>query len=132
MTISRFFNSVFRTRTSGRSNGNSIIGGIVRYFSKKILFDFGLPQLQLRSKTTTSGGISGNSQRAESFESAKGEVGLDHYEVRSWGGWYRHITLAMFAHAYLTVVRARAVARSNADLEKKTRRHAPKRKNSYR
>jgi SRSO17 transposase len=67
----------------------------------------------------------------ESFESAKGEVGLDQYEVRSWGGWYRHITLAMFAHAYLTVVRARAVARSNAGYEKKTRRHAPKRKNSY-
>src|SRR5262249_37998768 len=68
----------------------------------------------------------------ESFESGKGDVGLDHYEVRSWGGWYRHITLAMFAHAYLTVVRERAVARSNAGLEKKTVRHAPKRKNSYR
>jgi SRSO17 transposase len=39
------------------------------------------------------------------FEAAKGEVGLDQYEVRSWVGWYRHITLAMLAHAYLTVVR---------------------------
>ena len=68
----------------------------------------------------------------ESFESAKGEVGLDHYEVRSWDGWYRHITLAMFAHAYLTVARARAVARSNAGTEKKARRHAPKLKNSSR
>jgi hypothetical protein len=29
------------------------------------------------------------------FEAAKSEVGLDHYEVRSWTGWYRHITLAM-------------------------------------
>lgn len=44
----------------------------------------------------------------ESFETAKGEVGLDHYEVRSWTGWYRHITLAMLAHAYLTVMRAKA------------------------
>jgi SRSO17 transposase len=44
----------------------------------------------------------------ESFQSAKGEVGLDQYEVRSWAGWYRHITLAMLAHAYLTVMRARA------------------------
>jgi SRSO17 transposase len=41
------------------------------------------------------------------FEAAKGEVGLDHYEVRSWTGWYRHITLAMWAYALLTVVRAR-------------------------
>lgn len=39
------------------------------------------------------------------FESAKGEVGLDEYEVRSWHGWHRHITLAMLAHAFLTVLR---------------------------
>ena len=46
----------------------------------------------------------------ESFETTKGEVGLDQYEVRSWTGWYRHITLALLAHAFLTVTRARAVA----------------------
>lgn len=40
----------------------------------------------------------------ECFEAAKGEVGLDQYEVRSWHGWYRHITLAMGAHAYLSVM----------------------------
>lgn len=43
------------------------------------------------------------------FEAAKSEVGLDHYEVRSWVGWHRHITLAMLAHAYLTVLRKAAV-----------------------
>jgi len=41
------------------------------------------------------------------FEAAKGEVGLDQYEVRSWTGWSRHMTLALFAQAVLTVVRAR-------------------------
>ena len=40
------------------------------------------------------------------FEEAKGEVGLSHYEVRSWHGWYRHITLALFAHAFLAALRA--------------------------
>jgi SRSO17 transposase len=40
------------------------------------------------------------------FEEAKGEVGLDQYEVRHWTGWYRHITLAMWAYALLTVLRA--------------------------
>jgi hypothetical protein len=36
--------------------------------------------------------VSGTSWTIESdFEAAKGEVGLDHYEVRSWTGWYRHI-----------------------------------------
>ena len=43
----------------------------------------------------------------ESLELAKGEVGLDQYEVRTFVGWYRHITLAMMALAYLAVVRAR-------------------------
>ena len=37
------------------------------------------------------------------FKLAKGQVGLDHYEVRSWRGWYRHITLALLALAALTV-----------------------------
>jgi SRSO17 transposase len=44
------------------------------------------------------------------FEAAKSEVGLDHYEVRSWTGWYRHMTLAMWALALLTVMRAGALA----------------------
>jgi SRSO17 transposase len=43
------------------------------------------------------------------FEQAKGEVGLDQYEVRSWVGWHRHITLAMFALAYLGAVRKGAI-----------------------
>jgi SRSO17 transposase len=42
----------------------------------------------------------------ESIQTAKGEVGLDHYEVRSWRAWYRHISLAQWAQAFLAVVRA--------------------------
>ncbi len=45
----------------------------------------------------------------ECFELAKDEVGLDQYEVRHWTGWYRHITLAMWALAFLTVTRAQAL-----------------------
>jgi SRSO17 transposase len=45
----------------------------------------------------------------ECFATAKGEVGLDQYEVRSWTGWHRHVTLSLLAHAYLTVVRAQAL-----------------------
>jgi SRSO17 transposase len=40
------------------------------------------------------------------FQMAKGECGLDHYEVRHWQGWYRHITLSMLALAVLAVLRA--------------------------
>ena len=42
------------------------------------------------------------------FETAKGVVGLDQYEVRSWTGWYRHITLACLAHALLSVIQVKA------------------------
>jgi SRSO17 transposase len=42
----------------------------------------------------------------DSFEAAKGEVGLDEYEVRKWDGWHRHITLCLLAHAYLVVLRS--------------------------
>jgi SRSO17 transposase len=42
----------------------------------------------------------------EGLEEAKGEVGLDQYEVRGYRAWYRHITLALLAHALLVVTRA--------------------------
>lgn len=41
-----------------------------------------------------------------SFAQAKGEVGLDQYQVRTWEGWYRHVTLALLAYAYLVTIRA--------------------------
>lgn len=47
----------------------------------------------------------------ECFQSAKGETGLDQYQVRRYDSWYRHITLAMLAHAFLTVTRAAAAKR---------------------
>lgn len=41
------------------------------------------------------------------FELAKGDCGLDEYEVRSWTGWHRHITLSLFALAVVAVIRSR-------------------------
>ncbi|RAX49206.1 IS701 family transposase [Arthrobacter sp. AQ5-05] len=43
----------------------------------------------------------------ETFQTSKGETGLDHYQVRQYTGWYRHITLSMFAHAFLSVIRSK-------------------------
>ena len=42
------------------------------------------------------------------FREAKGQTGLDHYEVRHWHSWHRHITLSMMAHAWLSSVRLKA------------------------
>src|SRR5438067_3973536 len=44
----------------------------------------------------------------EGYEQAKGEVGLDQYEVRTWRAWYRYVTLALLAYAALVVMRAQA------------------------
>jgi SRSO17 transposase len=44
----------------------------------------------------------------ECFELAKGDCGLDEYEVRSWTGWHRHTVLSLFALAVVAVIRARA------------------------
>ena len=48
----------------------------------------------------------------ECFEMAKGDCGLDEYEVRSWTGWHRHITLSLFALAVIAVIRARVATPS--------------------
>src|SRR5260370_42701149 len=51
--------------------------------------------------------VAGQRWRSEQrFALAKGEVGLDQYEVRRWDGWDRHMTPAMCALAYLAVLRA--------------------------
>ena len=50
----------------------------------------------------------------ESFQAAKGQVGLDQYQVRRYDSWYRHITLAMLAHAFLTVTVTAADAGAGA------------------
>ncbi|GJG86470.1 hypothetical protein tb265_16510 [Gemmatimonadetes bacterium T265] len=57
---------------------------------------------------------------APAFEAAKQEVGLDEDEVRKSDGWSRSVTLALFAHAFLAVARARAAPR------KQGTRHGPR------
>lgn len=39
------------------------------------------------------------------FEEAKGEVGMDHYEMRSWVGWHHHMLLVSLAHHFLVRLR---------------------------
>ncbi|MGX1894883.1 IS701 family transposase, partial [Streptomyces anulatus] len=51
----------------------------------------------------------------ECFQTAKQECGLDDYQVRRYPGWHRHITLAMAAHACLTVLRARELDTDKAE-----------------
>jgi SRSO17 transposase len=50
----------------------------------------------------------------QAIEEAKGEAGLDHYEVRSWQSWHRHLTLSLLAHAFLARTRQQADAAARA------------------
>lgn len=47
----------------------------------------------------------------ESFQVAKGQVGLDEHEVRKWCSWYRHTTVCMLAMAFLVAARNRLIPR---------------------
>jgi SRSO17 transposase len=60
----------------------------------------------------------------ECFERAKGDLGLDHCEARSWHGWHRHMTLVMAAAAFLAKLAAdlrRSSAPSKANERSPTR-----------
>ena len=50
------------------------------------------------------------------IEEAKGETGLDEYEVRYWHSWYRHITLSMMAHAWLASIRLQEQEKKGPEL----------------
>jgi SRSO17 transposase len=55
-------------------------------------------------------------QIEECFAQAKGEVGLDQYEVRKWDAWHRFVTLCLLVHAGLVVMR---LAANQHEAEKK-------------
>lgn len=49
------------------------------------------------------------------LEEAKGEVGMDHYETRTWTGWHHHMTLSILAHLFLIRLRLVFQKKSRAD-----------------
>jgi SRSO17 transposase len=51
----------------------------------------------------------------ELFQTGKGQIGLDHYQVRGWTAWHRFITLAMLALAVLTILTATSVGQDTHD-----------------
>jgi SRSO17 transposase len=69
-------------------------------------------------------GVAGSRWKIEEgYEQAKGEVGLDQYEVRTWRAWYRYMTLALLAYAALVVMQGQARALEKKGEEPKSRLH---------
>jgi SRSO17 transposase len=65
-----------------------------------------------RSSTADLAWTAGSRWRIEEcFQQAKGEAGLDHYQVRTWRAWHAHVTLSMLALAWLAASRAQAEKR---------------------
>jgi hypothetical protein len=60
----------------------------------------------------------------EEFENAK-DLGLDQYEVRSWGGWFRHVTLVLLVLALLTVLCAQQQAGTSVFAEERSQQVTP-------
>jgi len=73
---------------------------------------FAPPATSLHAKVTALGG---RWRIEEDFANGK-DLGLDHYEVRSFVGWYRHITLVMLALAFLVSIAAAARTLAPASL----------------
>jgi hypothetical protein len=61
----------------------------------------------------------------EGFQTGKGQVGLDHYQVRTWTAWHRFITLAMLALAFLAVCAATPIPPPQSDPYHHAHHHRP-------
>jgi hypothetical protein len=59
----------------------------------------------------------------ECLQQAKGEAGLDQYQVRTWRAWYAHITLSMLALAWLAASKAQAVKKGRHQRRRHNRLH---------
>ena len=75
----------------------------IAYFLSNAPLEMGLDRLAQ--------GAAARATIEQCLETAKGETGLDEYEVRYWHSWHRHITLAMMAQTWLAAVRYRTTAK---------------------
>jgi SRSO17 transposase len=51
----------------------------------------------------------------QDYQQLKEELGLDHFEGRTWTGWHHHVTLVMLAHAFLRLEQKRRASKSPLD-----------------
>ena len=87
---------------------------VIRTLDKQVVTYYALSNAKRQTKVATLACVKGERHRVEEiFQEGNGEVGLDHYEVRSWVGWHHHMTLTFLALWFLTLEKRR-VGKKNA------------------
>jgi SRSO17 transposase len=81
---------------------------VIRTLDKQSVTYYALSNAHRKEKVGTLACVKGERHRVEEiFAEGNGEVGLDHYEVRSWVGWHHHMTLTFLALWFLTLEKRR-------------------------
>jgi len=87
---------------------------VIRTLDRQSVTYYALSNAPRKEKVATLARVKGERHRVEEiFQEGNGEVGLDHYEVRSWVGWHHHMTLTFLALWFLTLEKRR-VGKKNA------------------
>lgn len=92
-----------RTRTERKKDTPREILLVTRSLDPKPEIKFYLSNADARTSRQTLAQVATHQHRIEeSFELAKDDIGMDHYEVRSWVGWHHHMTMAFLGHWFVT------------------------------
>ncbi len=97
-----------QTKDDGGRVGPSETLLVLRTLGREPQTWYALSNARRNERRAVLAGVHAERHRAEEvFEEAKGEVGLAHYEVRSWVGWHHHMTLSLLALWFLALERRR-------------------------
>src|SRR5205814_1997538 len=96
-----------QAKDEGGCVGGSERLAVIRSCAKKPQTWYTLPNARGAKQPGVGGVHGGRHGVGELLEEGKGEVGLGHYEVRSWVGWHHHMTLSLLALWFLQLERLR-------------------------
>lgn len=92
-----------RTRTDRKKDGPREIALVTRTLDKTPEVKYFLSNADAKTPRQTLAQVATHQHRIEeSFELAKDDIGMDHYEVRSWLGWHHHMTMSFLGHWFVT------------------------------
>lgn len=92
-----------RARTERKKNGAQEIAVVTRTLDDTPEVKFFLSNADAKTSRQTLAQVAVHQHRIEeSFQLAKDDIGMDHYEVRSWLGWQHHMTMSFLGHWFVT------------------------------